>query len=124
MAMFDELDNEIFAFLFWVTLTIGLIGAALQFYFFSLINRIFPFTKISCFLLIFLIELGFMNIVYHQAEGRSLTWNVIFNILGNLEGYNLKRDISMHVAILVSCLIGTFLLEQKNLEEENKEGNL
>ena len=124
IVILDGLDNEMFAFLLFATLTIGLLGAIIQFYFFSLITRIFPLSRISCFLLILIVELVFINIVYHQTEGRPLTWNVTSTILGNSEGNNSKRDISMHIAILGSCLVGTFLLKQKNLKGENKEDYL
>ncbi|MER2999565.1 hypothetical protein [Pontibacter populi] len=121
IAIFDELDNEMFAGLLWGFLILGTFGAFIQSFAYRTISRSFNIHRWSGFLFIFLVELILINLAYIAQGSKPMTWLLITNNLSNSSTFIYKGAVSMHIGILISSLVATFMIPINHHIEEEKE---
>ena len=123
IAIFDELDNEMFAGLFWGFLILGTLGAYIQSSSFKRIRRSLKLTKLTCFLSIFLVELIYMNLAYILQGAKPMTWLLVTGTFEKSDDFLTIGATFMHIGILISTFVATYMITS-NYQLINNKGNL
>ncbi|QMU27949.1 hypothetical protein [Adhaeribacter radiodurans] len=115
IAIFDKLDNELFSFLLFSTLVLGISGTVLQFLLFPIYKAVVPVTKSTFFIWVLFIEILFMNIVYYLIEGRLMSYIIVSELGNKVNAFSFKGAIAMHVSILISAFLVSSFQKPKTL---------
>jgi len=119
IAIFDDLDNEMFAGLFWGFLILGTLGAFIQATVFRMISNHLNGNKWRSFIWIFLVELTLINLAYISQGSKPMTWLLISERFAS-KSFIVKGAVAMHIGVLISSLMMTFIIPKSKLEKKQR----